>query len=32
MELTIHKASVVVEGIKEVELTSRCEQSIYDRN
>ena len=32
MGLTIHKKSVVEEGIKEVELTSRRAQSIYDRN
>ena len=32
MELTVHKESVVVEKIKEVELRSRCAQFIYDRN
>ena len=32
VELTVHKESVVVEEIKEVELRSRCVQFIYDRN
>ena len=32
VELTVHKESVVVEEIKEVELRSRCAQFIYDRN
>ena len=33
MELTVHKESVVVEEIKEVELVrSRRAQFIYDRN
>ena len=32
MELTVHKESVVVEEIKEVELRSRLAQFIYDRN
>ena len=32
MELTVHKESVVVEEIKEVELRSRLGQFIYDRN
>ena len=32
VELTVHKASVVVEEIKEVELRSRRAQFIYDRN
>ena len=32
VELTVHKESVVVEKIKEVELRSRCAQFIYDRN
>ena len=32
MELTVHKESVVVEEIKEVELRSRRAQFIYDRN
>ena len=32
MELTVHKESVVVEEIKEVELRSRCVQFICDRN
>ena len=31
MELTVHKESVVVEEIQEVELRSRA-QFIYDRN
>ena len=30
--LTIHKESVVIEVIKEVKLTSRRAQFIYDRN
>ena len=32
MELTVHKESVVVEEIKELELRSRRAQFIYDRN
>ena len=32
MELTVHKESVVVEEIKEVELGSRYVQFIYDGN
>ena len=32
VELTVHKESVVVEGIKEVELRSRRAQFRYDRN
>ena len=32
MELTVHKESVVVEEIKEVELRSRLAQFVYDRN
>ena len=32
VELTLHKESVVVEEIKEVELRSRRMQFIYDRN
>ena len=32
VELTVHKDSVVVEEIKEVELRSRRAQSVYDRN
>ena len=32
VELTVHKESVVVEEIKEVELRSRCAQFIYDTN
>ena len=32
MELTVHKESVVVEEIKEVDLRSLCAQFIYDRN
>ena len=32
MGLTIHKESVVVEGMKEVELTSHRVQFIYNRN
>ena len=32
VELTIHKESVVVEEIKQVELRSRRTQFIYDRN
>ena len=32
VELTVHKESAVVEEIKEVELRSRLEQFIYDRN
>ena len=32
VELTVHKESVVVEEIKEVELRSRLAQFIYDRN
>ena len=32
VELTVHKKSVVVEEIKEVELRSRRVQFIYDRN
>ena len=32
LELTVHKESVVVEEIKEVELRSRLAQFIYDRN
>ena len=32
VELPVHKESVVVEEIKEVELRSRHEQFIYDRN
>ena len=32
VELTVHKESVVVEEIKEVELRSRCVQFICDRN
>ena len=32
VELTVHKESVVVEEIQEVELRSRCAQFIYDRN
>ena len=32
MELTVHKESVVVEEIKEVELRSRRAQFIYGRN
>ena len=32
VELTAHKESVVVEEIKEVELRSRHEQFIFDRN
>ena len=32
VELTVHKESVVVEEIKEVELRSRRAQFIYDRN
>ena len=32
MELTVHKESVVVEEIKEMELRSRRPQFIYDRN
>ena len=32
MELTVHKESVVVEEIKEVDLRSLCVQFIYDRN
>ena len=32
VELTLHKESVVVEEIKEVELRSRRAQFIYDRN
>ena len=32
VELTVHKESVVVEEIKEVELRSRRGQFIYDRN
>ena len=32
VELTVHKESVVVEEIKEVELRSRRVQFIYDRN
>ena len=31
VELTVHKESVVVEEIKEVELKSRCAQYIYNR-
>ena len=31
VELTVHKESVVIEEIKEVELTSRCAQFIYNR-
>ena len=31
-ELTVHKESVVVEEIKQVELGSRRAQFIYDRN
>ena len=31
VELTVHKESVVVEEIKEVELRSRCAQFIYNR-
>ena len=32
VEFTVHKESVVVEEIQEVELRSRCAQFIYDRN
>ena len=32
VELTVHKESVVVEEIKEVELRSRRAQFIYDKN
>ena len=32
VELTVHKESVVVEEIKEVELRSRRVQFLYDRN
>ena len=32
VKLTVHKESVVVEEIKEVELRSRRAQFIYDRN
>ena len=32
VELTVHKESVVVEDIKEVDLRSLCAQFIYDRN
>ena len=32
VELTVHKDSVFVEEIKEVELRSRSAQFIYDRN
>ena len=32
MELTVHKESVVVEEIKEVELRSSRAQFIYDKN
>ena len=32
VELTVHKESVVVEEIREVELRSRRAQFIYDRN
>ena len=32
MELAIHKESLVVKEIKEVELRSRRTQFIYDRN
>ena len=32
MELTVHKESVVIEEIKEVELRCRRAQFIYDRN
>ena len=32
MELTVHKESVVVEKIKEVEMRSCRAQFIYDRN
>ena len=32
VELTVHKESVVVEEIKEVELRSRGVQFIFDRN
>ena len=32
VKLTVHKESVVVEEIKEVEKRSRCAQFIYDRN
>ena len=32
VELTVHKESVVIEEIKEVELRSRRAQFIYDRN
>ena len=32
VELTMHEESVVVEGIKEVELRSLRAQFIYDRN
>ena len=32
MELTVHKESVFVEEIKEVERISRRAQFIYDRN
>ena len=31
-ELNVHKESIAVEEIKEVELRSRCVQFIYDRN
>ena len=31
VELTVHKESVVIEEIKEVELRSRCAQFIYNR-
>ena len=31
VELTVHKESVVVEEIKEVELRSRCAQFIFNR-
>ena len=31
VELTVHKESVVIEEIKEVELRSRCAQFIYKR-
>ena len=32
MGLTVHKESVVIEELKEVELISRRAQFIYDRN
>ena len=32
MEETVHKKSVVVEEIKEVQLRSRRAQFVYDRN